>query len=69
MEEWRRRNPSRLISGLLFACTRVDTCHPWNCMRSTSTHPPLEITPLPKLRIKHKMHMSFGIILKYYSQA
>jgi hypothetical protein len=26
--------------GRLFACVMVDTCHPWNCMRSTSTHHP-----------------------------
>jgi hypothetical protein len=24
--------------GYLFACTRVDTCHPWSCMRSISMH-------------------------------
>ena len=29
--------PPRFISAIIFACTRVDTCHPWNCMRSTST--------------------------------
>jgi hypothetical protein len=29
---------SRLILAILFACTRVDTCHPWNCMRSISMH-------------------------------
>jgi hypothetical protein len=28
---------SRLTLAILFACTRVDTCHPWNCMCSTST--------------------------------
>jgi hypothetical protein len=26
--------------GCLFACVRVDTCHPWHCMHSTSTHHP-----------------------------
>jgi hypothetical protein len=31
---------SRLTLAILFACVRVDTCHPWNCMRSTSTHHP-----------------------------
>jgi hypothetical protein len=25
---------SRLILAVLFTCTRVDTCHPWNCMHS-----------------------------------
>jgi hypothetical protein len=29
--------PPRFISAIIFACTRVDTCHPWNCMHSTST--------------------------------
>jgi hypothetical protein len=31
---------SRLTLAILFACVRVDTCHPWNCMRSTSMHHP-----------------------------
>jgi hypothetical protein len=46
--------PSRLILALLFACTRVDTCHPCNCMHSISMHSfHLEVCPLPKeLRIK-----------------
>jgi hypothetical protein len=35
--EWRRRNPSHGSSQPFSACARVDTCHPWNCMRSTST--------------------------------
>jgi hypothetical protein len=26
--------------GRLFACIKVDTCHPWNYMHSTSTHHP-----------------------------
>jgi hypothetical protein len=26
--------------GRLLACVRVDTCHPWNCMCSTSAHHP-----------------------------
>ena len=34
--EWVRTPPSRLTSSLLFACTKADTCHPWNCMRSTA---------------------------------
>jgi hypothetical protein len=50
---------SRLTLAILFACVRVDTCHPWNCMRSTSTHHPCTSSPCQKLRIKHKMHMSF----------
>jgi hypothetical protein len=29
---------SWLILVVLFACTRVDTCHPWNCMHSISMH-------------------------------
>jgi hypothetical protein len=29
--------PSRLTTSVLFACTRVDTCHPGNCMRSIRT--------------------------------
>jgi hypothetical protein len=35
------RDHSRLSSGFLFACTRVDTCHPGNCMhpiRTPSSH-------------------------------
>jgi hypothetical protein len=36
MEE---ESPSRLILAILSACTRADTCHPWNCMRSISLHP------------------------------
>jgi hypothetical protein len=61
---------SWLISAILFACTRVDTCHPWNCMRSISMHPLCTFSPCQELRIKikHKMHMFFGIIIKYYSQ-
>jgi hypothetical protein len=35
--EWRRRNPSHGSSQPFSACARVDTCHPWYCMRSTST--------------------------------
>jgi hypothetical protein len=31
---------SWLTLAILFTCVRVDTCHPWNCMRSTSTHHP-----------------------------
>jgi hypothetical protein len=50
---------SRLTLAILFACARVDTCHPWNCMHSTSTHHPCTSSPCQKLRIKHKMHMSF----------
>jgi hypothetical protein len=34
--EWRRRNPSHGSSQPFSACARVDTCHPWDCMRSTS---------------------------------
>jgi hypothetical protein len=30
--------PSRSTQTVLFACTRVDTCRPGDCMRSTSTH-------------------------------
>jgi hypothetical protein len=36
MEE---ESPSRLILVILSACTRDDTCHPWNCMCSISLHP------------------------------
>jgi hypothetical protein len=50
---------SRLILAVLFACARVDTCHPWNCMHSTSTHHPCTSSPCQELRIKHKMHLSF----------
>jgi hypothetical protein len=50
---------SRLILAVLFACTRVDTCHPWNCMRSTRMHHPCTSSPCQKLRIKHKCHMFF----------
>jgi hypothetical protein len=32
--------PSRLILVILSACTRVDTCHPWDCMRSPARVPP-----------------------------
>jgi hypothetical protein len=37
--EWRRRrrNPSHGSSQPFSACVRVDTCHPWDCMHSTST--------------------------------
>ena len=31
---------SWLTLSILFACVRVETCHPWNCMCSTSTHHP-----------------------------
>jgi hypothetical protein len=34
--EW-IRTPSRLTALVLFACTRVDTCHPGNYMRSIRT--------------------------------
>jgi hypothetical protein len=56
---------SWLISALLFACTRVDTCHPWNCMHLLCTFSPCQEL---RIKIKHKMHMFFGIIIKYYSQ-
>jgi hypothetical protein len=56
---------SRLILAILFACTRVDTCHPWNCMRSIQ-HAFLPIWQsliLPQeLRIKchiHIIHVAF----------
>jgi len=29
--------PSWLTASVLFACTKVDTCHPGNCMRSIRT--------------------------------
>ena len=35
--EWMRTPSSRLTSSVLFTCTRVDTCHPGNCMRSIRT--------------------------------
>jgi hypothetical protein len=43
---------SRLILAILFACTRVDTCHPWNCMHSISMHPLCTFSPCQELRIK-----------------
>jgi hypothetical protein len=33
------RSPPRFSSTLIFACTRVDTCHPGNCMRTTACIP------------------------------
>jgi hypothetical protein len=53
--------PSRLVVSVLFACTRVDTCHPGNYMCSSRTpffhH--LGITGLSKgLRI-NSVHMDF----------
>jgi hypothetical protein len=68
--KWRREPPTRLIAAF-YCMVRVDTCRPCDCMRSgnvrASHH--LEITcPSKGLRLKHIMHFSFGIILKYYSQ-
>jgi hypothetical protein len=45
--EWMREPPSRLTSSVLFACIRVDTCHPWNCMRSIRMPPFYTLFPLP----------------------
>jgi hypothetical protein len=63
---------SWLILVILFACTRVDTCHPWNCMRSIQHAflPIWQSLVLPQeLRIKRHIPMwLFGIIIKYYSQ-
>jgi hypothetical protein len=56
---------SRLILAVLFACTRVNTCHPWNCMRSIQHAflPIWQSLVLPReLRIKrhiHIIHVSF----------
>jgi hypothetical protein len=33
--------------GHLFACTKVDTCHSWNCMHSISMHLLCIFSPLP----------------------
>jgi hypothetical protein len=35
--EWRKIPHPRFSLRLIFACTRVDTCHPGNCMRSIRT--------------------------------
>jgi hypothetical protein len=51
-EEW-RRTPLTAHLGRLFACTRVDTCHPWNCMRSISMHPLCTFSPCQELRINN----------------
>jgi hypothetical protein len=62
--------PTWLISAILFACVWVDTCHPCNCMHSFSMrsfHLEVACPSKKELRIKHIIHMSFGIILKYYS--
>jgi hypothetical protein len=46
MDRMAENPPSRLTASVLFACTRVDTCHPGNCMRSirTPSSPTWEIT-------------------------
>jgi hypothetical protein len=36
----------RFILSIIFACTRVDTCHPGKCMRSPNMHP-FACFPLP----------------------
>jgi hypothetical protein len=43
--EW-IRTPSRLTALVLFACTRVDTCHPGNCMHTTMCIPFCMFPPL-----------------------
>jgi hypothetical protein len=43
---------TRFISAIIFACTRVDTCHPGNCMRSTACIPFARSLPCQELRIK-----------------
>jgi hypothetical protein len=61
---------SRLTLAILFACTWVDTCQPRTACIPSSCIPSIQkLFVLPKeLRIKHIIHMSFGIILKYYFQ-
>jgi hypothetical protein len=67
--EW-GRTPIMAHLSPLFAWVGVDIFHPCNCMRSFSMRSfHLEVDLLPKeLRIIHIIHMSFGIILNYYSQ-
>jgi hypothetical protein len=49
--EWRKIPHPRFSSALIFACTRVDTCHPGNCMCSIRT--PF-LPPLGKSRVLPK---------------
>jgi hypothetical protein len=49
----------RFSSGLIFACTRVDTCHPGNCMRTTACIPFARSLPCQELRINRNAHVSF----------
>jgi hypothetical protein len=51
-----RRNPSRSTLAILFTCTRVDTCHPGDCMHSTSMH---HLPLVRNLGQKYKRHMFF----------
>jgi hypothetical protein len=51
--------PPRFSSALKFACTRVDTCHPGNCMRTTTCIPFARSLPCQELRINRNAHVSF----------
>jgi hypothetical protein len=52
------------ISAIIFACTRVDTCHPGNCMRSHNMHPFCTFSPCQELRIKIKYTCLLGNNIK-----
>jgi hypothetical protein len=71
--EWRRVPPHGSVSRLIFACTRVDTCHPGNCMQSICTlsshHLGTHGSFQKGLRIKECAHGFLGNNIKILFQA
>jgi hypothetical protein len=68
--KWRREPPTRLIAAFIAWSGLTLVTHATACVPATCVPPPFgnHMSFQKGLRLKHIMHFSFGIILKYYSQ-